>query len=212
MKGPSTRQLVSQSIIVLAACAGVSLGLLQPLKGRLIAERSQLATGQSLVAQYQSMRVVDEDPALRNRHAALRAALQERAAPAESAASLHNTLMTLAHETGVTIEGVEPKLIDLPAQAATAAVVAGAASAPTSPIPPSIVFSASITGHGSYEAIAAFLARLEGAGLARLVSGQVTPQHDPAGEPSVRFAVTSVHFGFKVPSAPAQAMATGGGS
>lgn len=205
MKAPSARELMSQTVIVLAVCAGVSLGVLQPLKSRLSAERAQLAADQSLVAQHQAMRFHREEPPRRARNERLRAQLREMAAPAESAASLHNTLMMMARETGVTIEAVEPRQITAPASAPGGAGAASL-SAPTS------AFSAGITGQGSYEAIAAFLCRLEKTGMARLVSGQVSPQHGAGVEPAARFALTTVHFGFSAPDAPAQAAASGGGS
>jgi len=204
VKGPSTRQLVSQGVIVTAVSAGLSLGMLQPLKATLNAERAQLAADQSLVAQHQAMQVKQEDPERRARHTVLRTRLKELASPADSAASLHNTLMTLALEAGVTIEGVEPRQITVPVTAANPAQAL--------PASPTNALSAHITGRGSYESIAAFLARLERTGLTRLLGGQLTPQSNDNGEPTARFTLTSVHFGFSVPAAPAQAMVTGGGS
>jgi len=202
---------VSQAVIVLAVCAGVSLGVLQPLKNRLSAERAQLAAGQSLVVQNQAMQVKPNDPQLAARNKRLYAHLRGLATTSDSAASLHNTLMTLARETGVVIEAVEPRQLAVPPPAPPAVAIPGAMTPTASPVAPSSAFSAGITGQGTYEAIAAFLGRLEEAGLARLVSGQVTPQHSAGGEPAARFALTTVHFGFSVPTTHARAAATGGG-
>lgn len=203
MKPLTPRNLFSEGIIIVGACAGIGLLVI----GRFDADRRQVDRELSAASKLLAER--GEIEAGQARWLALRASARsaisrmgELSAPAEDAATLHERLTAIARDCDVRIDRIQPAHSN-----ATPPAPSDDPSIPTPAWPKSILTN-SIEADGRYDSVVHFIEKLESLGLGRINEVRITPVTD-ANAHSVHVTLQAVHVAFDTRPQPAQASAQG---
>lgn len=194
------RALLAQVIIGGAALAGISFGVLDPLRQSRDDAMAQLEQFETLAQN--ASEYAGRMPELARGRATVETKLStmsQRSAPARDAAALNARLEELAAASGVRVQRTQPReavsaVASAPPRATTdAAPTEGAAS-----VKPDAVIGLTIDVSGPYAGMTRFIEGLESRlGYTRVDSVRLVPEGET--EDRVRATISTLHFAFSMP-------------
>lgn len=196
------RGLMAQVVIGGAVLAGISMGVLDPLRTAREDAMSQLEKAEMLARH--AGEYAQRMPELSRERAEIEAKLstmRERSEPARDAAALNARMEELAATAGVRLQRTQPRealsaLSKDPPRATTDPATSDQPA--TASVKPDAVLGFTIDATGSYAGMTRFIEGLErNLGYTRVDSVRIAP--DSETEDRVRATISTVHFAFSMP-------------
>ena len=192
MSATGSRSLVAQALIIGALCAGVSLGVIDPLKARLEAATARLEEARQVAAR--AGEIASSAPEIIRRQQlteSRRSSVSAQCDLASDASRLNDTITALASSAGVAVQRTQPR--EQP--------VVAPAPRPDGrkPIAASRITEFSIEAAGSYASMATFIDALEHkTGFTRIATLHLTRAEEH--KDVVKATILSSHYAFRPPA------------
>lgn len=197
---PRSRQLISEFIIAVAACAGAQFFLIAPAQSRLDETNAQIARLESEQSSTQSLSVKltsDQAGRMAGEARQIAEAVARLSLPASDDAALFQAVTSMAQKHRIRINQLQPDL-----HAPLAAAPSGATE-PGTPTPPAdSIVRCDISAVGDYARMTDFLAELcRGLGFTTITSLRIEPDLTP-GTTEVKAYIRSEHRAFDASAVP----------